>query len=260
MSAPRILIVDDEPTVRLLFETRLRAAGYAVSSADSAEEALAQLAPGAFDLLITDLHLKAMDGVALLAQARSIDPELALVILTGGATIDSAIAAVNHGVHAYLRKPVALCDLEDMAAAAIQRRRAQQERAALLRQVSATLLRIAEPYGPGYTPTPPDEPVFRAGPLLIDSGRRRVSLGGEPVAVSRGEFDLLLCMARRANTVMSPETLAREVLGYQCSQDEARELIKARIHRLRQKIEPDPRAPCHIVSVRGAGYMFAPGD
>jgi len=77
------------------------------------------------------------------------------------------------------------------------------------------------------------------------------------VPLSRGEFDLLLCLAQHAGQVVSPEQLMREVFHYSCTHDEARSLLKTHIHRLRRKIEPEPHTPTLLLSVRGAGYMLA---
>jgi two-component system response regulator RegX3 len=259
MMTPRVLLVEDEPVTRTVIEAWLLSDGYAVQSAATGEEALRLLAIGAYALLVTDICLGAMDGIDLLVRARAIDPDLDVIVLTGSATLDSAIAAVNHGACAYLRKPVARGELQRQARAAVERRQARTERAALLRQVSAALLRIAEPAGAGYDPAADGRPLLRVRDMEIDLGRRRVCVGGQAVALSNGQFDLLVYLARNADAVQSHEQLAREVLGYHCRPDEARELIKASIHRLRSKIEADPSAPSYLVSVRGAGYMLASG-
>lgn len=260
MNAPRVLVVEDEPVTRLMLEGRLRAAGYAVQSAPSGESALSLLAGGGFALLLTDLYLEVMDGVDLMARARAVDPDLKMIILTGGATVDSAIAAMDHGAHAYLRKPVAPGELERRVAEALERRQTEQERAMKLRQVTAVLIQIAEPQRPGYTASPFEEPPIRIGPLEIEPARRRVTVAGRPIELSSAQYKLLTVLARRPNVVHSPEQLAREVCGYNCATDEARELIKSSVHRLRSKIEVDPKAPTLLLSVRGAGYMLSSGD
>lgn len=260
MIAPRVLLVEDEPVTRLMVEARLRSAGYAVLSAPSGEAALEHLAGGSFALLVTDLYLEAMDGLLLMARARALDPDLEMIVLTGGATVDSAIAALDRGAHSYLRKPVAPGELEARAAAALERRQAQLERAATLRQLGSALLSIAEPRRPAYLIGGAEERALRVGGLEIEPGRRRASVEGRPVALSAAQFDLLLYLARRADTVQSPELLAREVLGHRCDPDEARELIKASIHRLRLKVEADSKAPRLLISVRGAGYMLSSGE
>lgn len=260
MDETRLLVVEDEPVTRMMLDARLRAAGFSVTAVDSAELALDLLRSERFAVLVTDLLLQRLDGISLMVEARTIDPELEVIVLTGAASIDSAIAAVNQGAHTYLRKPPRHGELEARIAAARDRRRARVERTLALRQLSSQLLRIAEPEAPAYQCDGDGEARIRIGALEIDTLRRRVSVDQRAVTLSSGEFDLLLYMARRDQQVLSAEELAREVLRCPaCSTAEARELIKARIHRLRQKIEPDPHAPRLIVSVRGAGYMLTGG-
>lgn len=260
MNKARLLLVDDAPATRMLLDARLRAAGYSVVATTSAEQALELLRGERFALLITEIALTAMDGIALMVAARELDPDLELIVLTGGATVESAVAAVNLGAHAYLRKPVAAGELEQRVAAAMERRYARLSHQATLRQLGSTLLQIAEPAGTGYSAQTPHVDALQVGRLRIDSRRRRAAVDDRIVPLSSGEFDLLLYLARREGEVLPAEQLAREVLGYSCSTDEARELIKARVHRLRHKIEPNPRAPTLLVSVRGAGYMLTSGE
>jgi DNA-binding response OmpR family regulator len=259
MEKPRLLLVEDEPVTRMALEARLRRAGFMVTAVEGAEQALALLQAERFALLITDLQLQSLDGVALLVNARMLDPDLEVLVLTGVASLDSAIAAINHGAHTYLRKPASRGELEARAIAALERRKAKVERDLILRQMGAQLLRIAEPEASAYAGA--SIPSLRVGRLELDPLRRHAAIAQQAVPLSQGEFDLLLYMARRENQVLSAEELAREVLSYAaCSSAEARELIKARIHRLRQKIEADPRAPSMIVSIRGVGYMLTSGS
>ncbi|GAB4438984.1 MAG: response regulator transcription factor [Chloroflexi bacterium OHK40] len=260
MDHGRILLVEDEPITRVMLEARLRAAGHRVVAVDSGEAALAQLDAGSIDLLITDLHLGMLDGVALMAHARDLDPELPLIVLTGVATLDSAIAAVEHGASAYIRKPVAPGALESRVTAVLARRQRQQEQSATLRRLGSALLQLAEPPRPGYTGASPVPPIIRMGMLQVDPRSRQASLSGQALTLSQGEFMLLLYLAERGNEVVSAERIALDVLNYHCSADEARELVKARVHRLRQKLEPDPRSPRFLISVRGAGYMLTGGE
>ncbi len=258
MEKSKLLLVEDEPVTRMMLEARLRKAGFLVIAVESAEQALVLLQTERFALLITDLRLQRLDGVTLLGKARMLDADLEVIVLTGVASIDSAIAAVNYGAHTYLRKSDSCGELEARAMAALARRRAKVERDLVLRQMQTQLLRITEPEAPAYGVS---IPPLRVGRLELDPLRRHAAIDRQAVPLSQGEFDLLLYMARRENQVLSAEELAREVLGYAaCSSAEARELIKSRIHRLRQKIESVPRTPGLIVSIRGVGYMLTSGS
>ena len=107
MSTPRtsILVVDDDPDLLRLMQIRLTAAGYAVSTAESAERALAQVSATRPQLVVTDLRMGGMDGMALFEAIRSGHPMLPVIILTAHGTIPDAVAAVQRGVSGYLTKP-----------------------------------------------------------------------------------------------------------------------------------------------------------
>lgn len=259
MGDQRVLIVEDDNVTRMMLEARLRAAAFTATSAPGGEAALALLETTRFALMVTDLHMEAVSGIELMRRARTVDPDLEIIVLTGAATLESAIAAVNHSAHAYLRKPVAPGELEAAAAAALAEHRTRQSRRTALRHLGAELLRIAEPEI-SYTHSLCDD-VLRLGPLELNVRRRRTSVRDRVVELSSSEFDLLLYMAQRDRQVVSAEELAREVLNYgSCTSSEARELVKARIHRLRRKIERDPAAPALLLSVRGAGYTLTAGE
>ncbi len=260
MNTPRILLVEEDPELRVALDSQLRADGHTVIATGSAEQALALLQRERFAVLMTEIALAAGDGIALMAAARRLQPDLELIVLTGAATLDSAIAALNLGARAYLRKPFTSDAVAQCVARALEQWQTRHTHQAMLRRLGATLLRIAEPHDAPYEVSDPRPLPLRIGALQIDPRRRRAMLGERVIPLTSGEFDLLLYLAHRNGEVLSSERLARDVLGYNCAPDEARELIKARVHRLRAKLEPNPRAPTFLVSVRGAGYMLTSGE
>ncbi len=260
MNKPRILLVEEDPTLRMALDSQLRAGGHTVVATGDAEQARALLQQESFALLMIEVALAAGDGIALMALARRLHPDLELIVLTGAATLESAIAALNLGARAYLRKPFTLDTVTRCVDRALEQWHTRSAHQATLRQLGAALLRIAEPHDAPYDVLEPRQASLRVGSLQIDPRRRRAMLGARILPLTSGEFDLLLYMAHRNGEVLSPERLARDVLGYNCAPDEARELIKARVHRLRAKLEPNPRAPTFLVSVRGAGYMLTAGE
>jgi DNA-binding response OmpR family regulator len=248
MFEPRALVVEDDTTTRLLIEARLRAIGFAVSGTDNGKAALCLLQQQSFGLLVTDLVLDEFDGIALLQAARALDPELSVVVLTARATLESAVHALNYGAAAYIFKPASGGELEQHAMAALARRSTPQRR---------------EPPRPRYLADAP-APAYHSsgetltvGPLQIEVRRYSASLAGRPLQLSPGEFALLTYLARHEDEVIAIPAIAQAVLGYPCSLQEARELIKARIHKLRQKLHADPSAPRLVHCVRGAGYMLS---
>lgn len=124
----------------------------------------------------------------------------------------------------------------------------------VLQQIGAQLLHQAALHGDVRAPS------VRIGRIELDVPRRRVAVDGRAVRLSSAEFDLLRYLADRPHQVITAEQLARALLPYPCSPAEARELFKVRIHRLRHKIEPNPRNPALLLSVRGVGYMLAADD
>jgi len=98
--------------------------------------------------------------------------------------------------------------------------------------------------------------VLKQGDLVIDFDRHEVSVQGEPVKLTSTEFRLLSCLARNPGRVLSSRSLVREVQGYDCSPEEAREIVKVHIHNLRKKMGLSSKEPPYIVNVRGIGYVF----
>lgn len=151
MDHDRLLLVAGDPVERMMLEARLRGAGFAVTSAASAERARPLLAAQSFALLITTLRLPDTDGVALLREARASHPELEVILLTAAATIESLIAAVDYGACAYLCLPVDPGMLEARITAGLARRQINLTRATVLRYLSAQILRVAEPERAAYS-------------------------------------------------------------------------------------------------------------
>jgi DNA-binding response OmpR family regulator len=97
---------------------------------------------------------------------------------------------------------------------------------------------------------------YDIGTLGIDLFSREVRVGGKPVELTRTEFEIVRCLLNNSGRALSYRSLVRQAQGYDCSPEEARKLLKVHIHNLRQKIEPFPEKPAHILNVRGFGYLF----
>ena len=128
---PRLLIVDDEaPQLRALCDT-LGLEGYAANGFSSPQQALAQLQPGQYELLMTDLKMPGMDGIELIAAARAIDPSLGAIVMTGHGTIDTAVEAMKAGAHDYILKPFKLNAILPVLVRALDLQRLRRENAIL---------------------------------------------------------------------------------------------------------------------------------
>jgi len=132
MPPGRVLVVDDERFFRDLFQEMLAARGHAVRSASSGEEAVRMLAGERFDLLLTDIVMPGMDGIALVRDARSRDPELEAVAVTGHDDVRLAVDAMKAGCADFLMKPVQRQELTDVVERALERARLRREHSALL--------------------------------------------------------------------------------------------------------------------------------
>jgi DNA-binding response OmpR family regulator len=102
-----------------------------------------------------------------------------------------------------------------------------------------------------------DQGLLNCGPVAIDCQRHKAFINKQELDLTPTEFHLLMTLVDRAPAVVSPQTLLREATGYQADLAEARELVKWHIHRLRGKVERDPRQPQVIINVRGVGYRLA---
>jgi DNA-binding response OmpR family regulator len=237
MAGPvRTLVVDDELGIRFYLREALEQVGHTVVEAASGEEALDRLRETPFDLVMLDLMLGGrVDGMRVLESVKWCWPETVVVILTAHGSLDSAITAIREGVDGYLLKPTEPEELWQVVSTALERRK---------RQPSAE----EEEEGEG---------VLRRGPFVIDSERQLVTKDGELLELTPSEFSLLAYLVENAYRAIPPQELVRVVRQYECEDlYEARQIIKWYIHRLRQKVEPDPSTPTYILTARGVGYRF----
>ena len=257
----RILVVDDEDRVREGLCWSLRVSGYTVDEALSGAQALALLGRGAFDLMLLDMNMPAMDGVEVMERARRVQPDLAIIVLTGHATLDSAIAAVKWGAGDYLLKPVGVQGLQ----AAVGRVLA--ERADLLRQrrVVALMSQVAEVLRPEEHATiapaasEPDD-LLRVGALTLDMAKRIASIDGpqpHTAELTEAESVILADLMRHPDQVRTCRQLVHAAWGYDMSEAEAAGTVRSHLFRLRKKIELDSGNPQFVKTVRGGGYFLA---
>jgi two-component system response regulator PilR (NtrC family) len=131
----RVLVVDDEQSMRELLAIMLRQAGYDVAVADGGEAAIPMLKSESFDLVVTDLRMRKVDGLAVLKAAKDSSPRTAVLVVTAFASTDTAVEAMKLGAYDYITKPFKLDELKLTVANALERRRLQEENQALRRQL-----------------------------------------------------------------------------------------------------------------------------
>jgi DNA-binding response OmpR family regulator len=236
----RVLVVDDEAEIRSVLARFLDLLGYRADEAASGRQALEMLKRIPYDVIVLDICLPGMDGVEVMHHARQVRPDLPIILLTGHATLESAVAAVKAQAADYLFKPASMRDLATAIAGALQPP-AQGERSRAL----------------------PSERFLQAGPLTVDRKRRLAIVAQAGAASSFNarltacETALLIHLMQHPDVVRSCGELARSALDYNVSDEEAPSIVRPHICRLRKKIEPDPTLPCLVCTVPGRGYVFS---
>ena len=228
MSGERVLVVDDEPQFLRALRTNLRGAGYDVTTAETAEEALSAAGLRPPEAIILDLLLPDGRGTDVCRELREwTDAPIILVSAVGEEA--EKIAALDAGADDYVTKPFAIGEL--------------------LARLRAVLRRAA----------PSTEPVLRIGELLVDLEKRAVSMAGRPVHLTPHEFELLRVMAQNEGKLLTHKTILHEVWGPAYQRESS--YLHVYVSQLRRKLEPDPTRPSYILTEPGAGYRLVdPGN
>jgi DNA-binding response OmpR family regulator len=255
-----ILVVDDEPVIREFLARVLENAGYSVHRAANGREALRHLEAGPFDLLLTDIKMEHLDGIGLLTEARTRWPTLSVILLTGYATVQSAVAALRHGASNYLLKPVKNEEVLAAVAAAVEARAREQHRdraEAALAQVQTLLHQIGD-VDSGALLAPTESNRLSCGPLTLDMAAYSATLDGRQLDLTPTEFRLLVTLSRAPGVAFEYIKLVQAACGYVCTRQEAREIIGTHVLNLRHKLGIRPWQPLYIESVRSVGYRLIP--
>ncbi|HEY4721833.1 MAG TPA: response regulator transcription factor [Anaerolineae bacterium] len=256
----RVLVVDDEANLRQTLARILHQIGCEVTTAASGVEALQRLEGAAYDLVYLDIRLPGMDGLQVLREVHDRYPQLAVVLLTAHASIQSAVEAVRLGAIDYLTKPINPEALiarthTTLADQAVQRRRREiQEQIGAL-QAELKTLDQAPPATPTLVPLP-DDRFLKRGALILDLHTRQATYADRVLTLPPTAFDYLVVLARHAPDVVAYQTLVVEAQGYQTDLRQAQELTKWHIHMLREALELESAGPCHLLTVRGSGYRL----
>ena len=220
-----ILVVDDEPPIRRFLRTSLAAIGHRVVLAEDGAGALAALASDKPDLVILDLGLPDRSGLDVIADIRKRSP-VPIIVLSARDDERSKVAALDLGADDYISKPFGMAEL--------------------VARLRAALRHAFQAKG--------ETPAFVSGDLAIDLVRRQVTRAGQEIKLSPKEFELLRHLVTHAGKVLTHRHLLREVWGP--AQADEVQYLRVFIRGLRQKLEPDPTRPTHILTELGVGYRL----
>jgi two-component system response regulator HydG len=145
----RILIVDDEPSVRDSLSLWFRDDGYEVATAEGANDALTRLAERKWDLALVDIRMRGTDGIELQRKLHEIDPELAVIMMTGFASVETAVAALKNGAYDYITKPLDPDDVAHLVRNALSHKIAKEENAVMKQVIASTAVRPSQIIGSG---------------------------------------------------------------------------------------------------------------
>jgi len=257
-----VLIIDDEAALRQTLARILQQAGFEVTTAENAEQALAFLETTAFDLVYMDIRMPDMHGLDALKLIHERYPSLPVVLFTAQPDVNSAVEALRNGATDYLLKPLkpqTIIERTRTILANQQKEKRRREIALQIETLQAELkdLENSVNHNPLTHPLmPPGERFLKRGVLMFDLHARRLNINEQVISLPPTSFDYLLVLARHAPNVVDYQTLVAEAQGFQADVRQAQELTKWHIHQLRQAIEKDARNPSYLINVRGTGYRL----
>lgn len=216
----RILLVEDDPLLGDGLRAGLRQQGFQVDWVRDGLAGERELRSGAYTAAVLDLGLPGLDGMEVLRQTRAAGGSLPVLVLTARDAIDDRIRGLDGGADDYVVKPVDLHELGARLRALVRRAHGQVQE------------------------------LLQAQDVALDPAARTVTLGGEPVALSMREFDLLQALMLGAGRVLSREQLEQSL--YSWGQEVESNAVEVHIHHLRKKLRPEL-----ITTVRGVGYTIA---
>jgi two-component system, OmpR family, KDP operon response regulator KdpE len=226
VKGPRILIADDEPEIRRALRIALADRGYDPLAVASGEEAVAAVDQSRPDVILLDLGMPGIGGLEACRRIRA-RWQVPIIVLSVMGEEEDKVQALDAGADDYLTKPFGMDEL-------VARVRVAQRHAAAV--ASGT------------------EPVYRSGDLVIDVGKRLVTLAGDEIHLTPTEYEVLKYLATHARRVVTHAMVMRAVWGPEYS-DET-QLLRYTILQLRRKLHDDPVHPRYLLTEPGVGYRF----
>ena len=221
----RVLVVDDEPAIRRFLRAGLTAQGYVISELAEGLPAIDVVRRNGTDLIVLDLGLPDIDGLEVIRRVREGGSAVPIVVLSSRGDEGGKVEALDLGADDYVTKPFGIDEL--------------------LARIRAAQRHMLQKLG--------ELPVFRGGDLTVDLVRRIVTVRGQEVKFSPREYEVLRLLVQHAGKVLTHKMILRQVW----TGDTDVQYLRIYIRALRQKIEPDPERPSHILTETGVGYRLA---
>ena len=221
----RVMVVDDDVTVREVVVTYLRAAGHDVGEAADGETALTQLRDERADLVVLDLMLPGIDGLEVCLRLRARGDDVPVIMLTALGSETDRVVGLERGADDYVTKPFSPREL--------------------VLRVDSVLRRVGESSKVKGTVTD--------GDLVVDSTEHTATLAGRRLALTVREFDLLRFLVSHPGEAFSRDELLKQVWGWSFGDHST---VTVHVRRLREKVEPDPAHPVRLATVWGVGYRW----
>lgn len=228
----RVLVVEDETSIRELIALNLQMAGYQVLEAGSAEQGLALLSQGQkCDAAVLDVMLPGMNGFSLCETIRRDDPNIGIIILSAKSMEQDKIRGLSIGADDYMTKPFSVSEL--------------------LARIEALCRRVNR--GTAEAPVP-DETRMVSGQFILDQKSRVLYKAGKPIDLTQVEFQIMELFFQNPGTALVREKILEGVWGENYYGDV--KIVDVNIRRLRMKVEDEPSSPKHILTVWGYGYRW----
>jgi two-component system KDP operon response regulator KdpE len=226
-STIRILLVDDESAIRRALRPPLVELGFQVVEAWRGEEAIQMLRAGGFDVVLLDVNMPGIGGIETLRRIRTFAPRLPILMLTVRDAEAEKVEALELGADDYVTKPFSTRELVARIRTAVRRVQA---------------------------PARAEDAPIEIGELCLEPMKRTVTKRGQPVHLTRKEFDILHCLMSRAGQVVTYARLLTAVWGADCREEV--EYLRTFVRQLRKKIEDDPSNPLYLLTDVYVGYRF----
>lgn len=224
----RVLVIEDEEAIREGLIDVLVYHGHAVDCAATGPDGLQKALNGSCDLVLLDIMLPGLDGFEICNRIRAKDPALPIIMLTARTSDEDIVTGLKLGADDYVQKPFSV----------------QQ----LMLRIDAVLRRAY--------PEATEERMIRLDGIEIDTLNLAGQAGDREVRFTRREMELLGYLARHPDRAVSREELLEKVWGYARNLEIETRTVDIHIAKLRRKIEPHPRRPANLVTIRGAGYRL----